>query len=311
MRDERSVRSPMRALIKRKPGPEMVLGEVPEPEIGPTDVLIRVRRRAFAAPTFTSTIGMRGRGAGQAAARHRARVHGSRRARRTAVRGIASATRVGRRAHLVRHVSAVPNRAGAHLRTREIIGVDRDGAFAEYIAIPEYNVWRLDPAIPDEYRRGLRSARQRRAHRDGGRRQRQERRDHRRRLDRIDGDSGRARRRRGASIAIDVNPAKLELAQAPRRGRNVSCDAARSRRRNQAPDPRRRRGRLARDVGKRRGDRHGPADWCATAERRRCSGFRPTTSTSILAERIIFKGLTVLGINGRRMFETWYQTRRW
>ena len=27
-----------------------------------------------------------------------------------------------------------------------------------------------------------------------------------------------------------------------------------------------------------------------------------------LAERIIFKGLTVLGINGRRMFETWYQT---
>ena len=28
-----------------------------------------------------------------------------------------------------------------------------------------------------------------------------------------------------------------------------------------------------------------------------------------LAERIIFKGLTVLGINGRKMFETWYQTR--
>ena len=28
-----------------------------------------------------------------------------------------------------------------------------------------------------------------------------------------------------------------------------------------------------------------------------------------LAERIIFKGLTVLGINGRRMFETWYQTQ--
>ncbi|HEX8805785.1 MAG TPA: zinc-binding dehydrogenase, partial [Candidatus Aquilonibacter sp.] len=28
-----------------------------------------------------------------------------------------------------------------------------------------------------------------------------------------------------------------------------------------------------------------------------------------LAERIIFKGLTVLGINGRTMFETWYQTQ--
>jgi threonine 3-dehydrogenase len=28
-----------------------------------------------------------------------------------------------------------------------------------------------------------------------------------------------------------------------------------------------------------------------------------------LAERIIFKGLTVLGVNGRLMFETWYQTQ--
>ncbi len=26
-----------------------------------------------------------------------------------------------------------------------------DGAFAEYIAMPEYNVWKLDPAIPDTY----------------------------------------------------------------------------------------------------------------------------------------------------------------
>jgi len=36
----------------------------------------------------------------------------------------------------------------------------------------------------------------------------------------------------------------------------------------------------------------------------------PSDSINInLAERIIFKGLTVLGINGRRMFETWYQTQ--
>jgi threonine 3-dehydrogenase len=35
----------------------------------------------------------------------------------------------------------------------------------------------------------------------------------------------------------------------------------------------------------------------------------PSESVTLnLAERIIFKGLTVLGINGRRMFETWYQT---
>src|SRR6202142_1537588 len=33
----------------------------------------------------------------------------------------------------------------------KIIGVDADGAFAEYVVIPESNVWKLDPAIPQEY----------------------------------------------------------------------------------------------------------------------------------------------------------------
>src|SRR5438034_1675603 len=33
----------------------------------------------------------------------------------------------------------------------KIIGVDADGAFAEYVVIPEPNIWKLDPAIPHEY----------------------------------------------------------------------------------------------------------------------------------------------------------------
>src|SRR6476619_6592161 len=33
----------------------------------------------------------------------------------------------------------------------KIIGVDTDGAFAEYVKIPESNIWKLDPAIPKEY----------------------------------------------------------------------------------------------------------------------------------------------------------------
>src|SRR5580692_1361076 len=33
----------------------------------------------------------------------------------------------------------------------KIIGVDADGAFAEYVVIPESNIWKLDPAIPTEY----------------------------------------------------------------------------------------------------------------------------------------------------------------
>src|SRR3954465_4319260 len=33
----------------------------------------------------------------------------------------------------------------------KIIGVDANGAFAEYVVIPESNIWKLDPAIPKEY----------------------------------------------------------------------------------------------------------------------------------------------------------------
>src|SRR5512146_1088343 len=33
----------------------------------------------------------------------------------------------------------------------KILGVDADGAFAEYVSIPESNIWKIDPAIPPEY----------------------------------------------------------------------------------------------------------------------------------------------------------------
>src|ERR1700704_3890291 len=32
-----------------------------------------------------------------------------------------------------------------------IIGIDRDGAFAEFVKIPASNIWKLDPAIPEHY----------------------------------------------------------------------------------------------------------------------------------------------------------------
>src|ERR1051326_7457501 len=32
-----------------------------------------------------------------------------------------------------------------------IIGVDMDGCFAEYVKIPESNIWKIDPVIPVEY----------------------------------------------------------------------------------------------------------------------------------------------------------------
>jgi len=32
----------------------------------------------------------------------------------------------------------------------EIIGVDTDGCFAEYVRVPQENIWKMDPAIPEE-----------------------------------------------------------------------------------------------------------------------------------------------------------------
>src|SRR5438552_12236053 len=33
----------------------------------------------------------------------------------------------------------------------KIIGIDEDGAFAEYVRIPESNIWKIDPSIPPDY----------------------------------------------------------------------------------------------------------------------------------------------------------------
>ncbi len=40
----------------------------------------------------------------------------------------------------------------AHIcRNLRIVGIDLDGAFAEFVKIPATNIWKLDPAIPEHY----------------------------------------------------------------------------------------------------------------------------------------------------------------
>src|SRR5690348_2030728 len=40
----------------------------------------------------------------------------------------------------------------AHIcQNLRIIGIDQDGAFAEFVKIPASNIWKLDPAIPEQY----------------------------------------------------------------------------------------------------------------------------------------------------------------
>ncbi len=77
----------------------------------------------------------------------------------------------------------------------KIIGVDADGAFAEYVVIPESNIWKLDPGDPAGVCVDSRSAGERGPQRTGGRDRGQDGRHHGVRAHRAVFDCGGARRR--------------------------------------------------------------------------------------------------------------------
>ena len=305
-----SLPSHMRALQKLAPQPGFVRGDVAVPAYGATDVLVRVKKVGLCGTDAhiyewdqwaqrrvkpPLTIGHEFMGVVAAVGDE--------------VRSISLGDRVSAEGHLTCGICLLCRTGQAHICEHvKIIGVDTDGAFADFIAMPEANVWKLDPAIPDAWAavfdplgnavHTVMSA----------------------------GVSTKsvvitgvgsiglmaipvARAAGAASVyAVDVNPAKLELAA------RVGADATFS-----ATDPN-----LVDDILRRtNGDGvdvllemsgSGSAIDSGLAMVRNGGTAAllgiPSDNISInLAERIIFKGLTVLGINGRRMFETWYQTQ--
>ncbi|TAM78086.1 L-threonine 3-dehydrogenase [bacterium] len=300
----------MRALVKSTAAPGMALSEVPVPRIGPTDVLIAVRKagvcgtdqhiyrwdawaqRRVVPPLvvgheFMGVVAAVGEG----------------------VRSVQPGDRVSAEGHISCNYCFQCRTGQAHICEHvQIIGVDRDGAFAEYLAMPEFNVWKLDPAIPDEFAavfdplgNAVHTVMEA-------------------------GVSGKTvvitgvgsiglmaipvARAAGAAavIAIDVNAEKLALAE------RLGADAVFDARDAQV---------VERVFALTSGDGadvllemsgSGQAINLGLAAVR--NGGRaallgiPSDDVQLnLAERIIFKGLTVLGINGRKMFETWYQTQ--
>jgi len=299
----------MRALRKMEPKAGFSLDEVPVPTTGPSEVLIRVEKvgicgtdqhiyrwdhwaeRRIKPPLIVGHEFM-----GRIAA------IGS------AVRGFAVGERVSAEGHVSCGFCLLCRTGQAHICEHvKIIGIDRDGSFADYIAMPESNVWRLDSAIPDEYAAvfdPLGNA----VH-----------------TVMAAGVSSKsvvitgvgsiglmaipvARAAGAASVfAIDVNPQKLELAS------RVGADATFLGTGADVVEEilRRTNGDGADVLLEMSGS--GAAIDAGLAMVR--NGGRaallgiPSDDISInLAERIIFKGLTVLGVNGRKMFETWYQT---
>ncbi|MFV0336525.1 MAG: L-threonine 3-dehydrogenase [Tropicimonas sp.] len=142
----------MKALVKTRPEPGLWMEQVPVPEIGPDDVLIRIRktgicgtdihiwnwddwaRRTVPVPLVTGH-----EFAGEIVAM------GAR------VEDLAIGQRCSGEGHLIGHHSRQSRAGKFHLdpETRGV-GVNVPGAFAEYLRLPAFNVVPLPDAIDDE-----------------------------------------------------------------------------------------------------------------------------------------------------------------
>ena len=143
----------MKALRKMKAGRGLSMESAPVPEIGPADVLVRVKTASICGTDL--------------------HIYGWDRWSQGRIKppltlghefcGVVE--RVGHEATAVKpgdFVSAEMHvncghchqcRLGeAHIcQNLRIIGIDQDGAFAEFVKIPASNIWKLDPAIPEHY----------------------------------------------------------------------------------------------------------------------------------------------------------------
>jgi len=145
--------STMQAVVKAKAAPGVEIQEVPQPVFGPDEVLVKVE----AASVCGTDLHIYNWDQWAQGRIHPPLIPGHE------FCGIVAAT--GRHVTTVKEgdfVSAEMHVAcGKCLQCRtgqahicqyvKIIGVDANGAFAEYVVIPETNIWKLDPSLPREY----------------------------------------------------------------------------------------------------------------------------------------------------------------
>jgi threonine 3-dehydrogenase len=300
--------STMKALVKPNAGPGFLLTEVPVPEIGAGEVLIAVEKAGLCGTDHHIY-------AWDAWAQHRIKpplvvgheFMGTVAAVGPAVRSVRVGERVAAEGHVADLTCLLCRTGQAHICEHvRIVGVDRDGAFAQYVAIPEYNVWRLDPAIGDlcaaifdplgnAVHTVMAAGVSVKSVVISG-------------VGSIGLLAIQVARAAGALAvyAVDVNPARLELAK--RFGADAVFMATQQ---DLVSEIRRQTRGDGADVLLEISGNAATIDLGLQLLRNGGTaallGLPATPVTLDLAERIIFKGLTVLGINGRRMFETWYQ----
>ena len=142
----------MRALVKREAAPGIWMEDVPIPEIGPNDVLIKLEKTAICGTDLhiylwdewsRQTINP-GLIIGHEFVGH---IHD----KGAGVRGYQIGERVSAEGHVACGVCRNCKRGKAHLCPHtEGIGVNRDGAFAEYVVVPQSNLWRIPDRVPSE-----------------------------------------------------------------------------------------------------------------------------------------------------------------
>ena len=139
----------MKALVKETAGPGFKLKDVPEPRIRGDEVLIRVRRAGVCGTDvhiYEWDAWAQGRCKPPFVVGHE--FAGEVVQVGNLVTDVREGDRVTAEGHIVDGRCLLCRTGNAHVcpYTR-IIGVDRDGCFAEYIAMPATNVWHLDDVV--------------------------------------------------------------------------------------------------------------------------------------------------------------------
>ncbi len=214
--------------------------------------------------------------------------------------------RVSAEGHIACGVCQACRTGNAHIcPTVEIIGIDRDGGFAQFVSVPEENLWPIHPeisfdiaAIFDPLGNAVHTVMSA-------------------------GVSGQTvlitgvgtiglmavsvAQAAGASriIAVDVDPRRLKVAETL--GANLTLDArsdwkplVREFCHGSGPDV------LLEMSGNERAINDG-LEAMRNGGRAALLGLPSGKVQLDLSKNVIFKGITLIGVNGRRMFETWYQ----
>jgi len=295
----------VQAIMKKRPAPGLELGEVRRPSPGPRDVLVRVTktgicgtdRHIYEWDKWTSNrltppivVGHEFVGIVSDTG--------------VAVQSVQPGDRVSGEGHIGCGHCYCCRTGQSHICEHvDILGVDIQGCFAPYVLLPESNIWKVDPRIPDDqaclfdpFGNAMHTVM---AQPISGKQV----------LVTGCGTIGLMAigicHSGGADkvIAVDPNPKKREMAE--KMGADVVLEQAEEHAVKDLTD------RGGADVllemsgypqaivAGFKSVRHG-----GTVS---LLGIPPDEVTLTWAEDLIFKGLTIYGINGRKMYQTWYQ----